>query len=155
MLHGYSIINGEPRRGNGKTFTGFDPSTGAALDPAYHYASLEELNLAADLAEEAFATYRKVSGKDKAVFLRHIAAGIESIAADVVERAHRETALGEARLKGELARAGESMHFRRGAVDTAFSNGVFIGLLINTDFPACGNRLQVYLKVGMRHFQGS
>lgn len=104
MLQGFSIINGEARQGSGATFTGIDPATGAALDPAYHYASLEELNLAAHLAEEAFATYRKVSGKDKAVFLRHIAAGLEAIAADVVERAHRETALAEARLKGELAR---------------------------------------------------
>ncbi len=104
MLQGYSIINGESRRGNGAAFTGIDPATGVALDPAYHYASMEEMNLAADLAEEAFATYRKLPGQEKAVFLRHIAAGIESIAVELVERAHRETALAEARLKGELAR---------------------------------------------------
>lgn len=104
MLQGFSIINGEPRQGNGVTFAGVDPATGAALDPAYHCATLEELNLAADLAEEAFVSYSKLAGKDKAVFLRHIAAGIESIAVELVERAHRETALTEARLKGELAR---------------------------------------------------
>lgn len=104
MLHGFSIINGEARQGNGVVFSGVDPATGATLDPAYHYASLEELNLAAELAEEAFATYRRVPGKDRASFLRHIAAGIDSIGAEVVERAHRETALTEARLKGELAR---------------------------------------------------
>lgn len=104
MLHGFSIINGEPRQGNGVVFSGIDPATGAKLDPSYHYASVEELNLAADLAEEAFATYRKLPGKERAVFLRHIAAGLESIAAEVVERAHRETALTEARLKGELGR---------------------------------------------------
>ena len=104
MLHGYSMINGESRQGNGAAFTGIDPATGATLDPAYHYASLEDLNLAANLAEEAFATYAKLPSKERAGFLRHIAAGIESISVELVERAHRETALPEARLKGELAR---------------------------------------------------
>ncbi len=104
MLQGYSIISGESRRGSGGTFTGIDPATGAHLAPEYHCASLDDLNLAADLAEEAFAMYGKLSGHEKACFLRRIATGIESIAAELVERAHRETALPEARLKGELAR---------------------------------------------------
>jgi 2,5-dioxopentanoate dehydrogenase len=104
MLYGFSIINGEPRRGNGEAFVGVEPATGAKLDPVYRCASIEELNLAADLAEEAFATLRNLAGKDRAAFLRHIAAGIESISVELVERAHRETALTEARLKGELAR---------------------------------------------------
>jgi len=68
------------------------------------YASSEDLALAAGLATEAFATYGKLAGKEKAHFLRHIASGIESIAGELVARAHRETALPEGRLKGELAR---------------------------------------------------
>ncbi|HZP06692.1 MAG TPA: aldehyde dehydrogenase (NADP(+)) [Terracidiphilus sp.] len=104
MLRGYSIINGESRQGSKGTFTGIDPATGAHLDPPYHYASLDDLNLAANLAEEAFAIYGKLPGREKAKFLRRIAAGIEAIATELVERAHRETALPEARLKGELAR---------------------------------------------------
>lgn len=104
MLHGYSIVDGESRLGNGTAFRGFNPATGAALDPVYHGASLEDLDTAARLAEEAFTTYGKLPGKQKAVFLRHIAAGLDAIAAELVERAHYETALPEARLKGELAR---------------------------------------------------
>jgi NADP-dependent aldehyde dehydrogenase len=104
MLRGYSIVGGQSLDGDGATFKGIDPGTDAPLDPAYHYASLEDLARAADLAQEAFTTYGKLPGREKAVFLRHIAAGIESIAAELVERAHRETALPEARLKGELAR---------------------------------------------------
>ncbi|MDE3148827.1 MAG: aldehyde dehydrogenase (NADP(+)), partial [Acidobacteriota bacterium] len=69
MLHGYSMINGASRQGNGAVFAGIDPATGTTLDPAYHYAALEDLNLAADLAEEAFATYAKLPGKEKAGFL--------------------------------------------------------------------------------------
>ena len=103
-LHGYSIIDGESRDGNGAAFHGVDPATGARLEPVYHCASPDDLNLAADLAEEAFVAYGKLSGREKARFLRHIADGIEAIVPELVERANRETALPEARLKGESAR---------------------------------------------------
>jgi NADP-dependent aldehyde dehydrogenase len=104
MLRGYSIIDGQSRQGSEGAFAGIDPATGAHLDPPYHAASLSDLALAAELAEEAFATCGKLPGREKARFLRRIAAGMESIATEIVERAHRETALPEARLKGELAR---------------------------------------------------
>src|SRR5580658_5083674 len=104
MLAGHSIINGATRQGSNGTFTGVDPSTGAKLEPPYSSASLEDLEFAASLAEEAFEVYSKLPGRDRAQFLRHIATGIEAAGAEIVERAHRETALPEARLKGELAR---------------------------------------------------
>jgi len=103
-LQGGSIVNGESRQGSGAAFHGFDPAAGARLEPVYHGASIEDLNFAADLAEEAFATYGKLPGRAKARFLRHIADGIEAIVPAIVERAHHETALPEARLKGESAR---------------------------------------------------
>src|SRR5580693_1234617 len=104
QLHGQSIVDGESRSGNGATFHGVNPASGAQLEPAFRCATLEDLNFAADLAEEAFASYGRLSGKEKGRFLRSIAAGIESILAELVERAHLETALPEARLKGEAAR---------------------------------------------------
>ncbi len=103
-LTGYSLLNGKPLEGTGAEFAGFDPATGTRLDPPFHSASAEDVDLAANLAEEAFAIYGKLSGQEKGRFLRHIAAGIEGIAAELVERAHRETALPEKRLQGELAR---------------------------------------------------
>jgi len=104
MISGYSIINGESDQMSGGTFTSFDPAAGAKLEPQFHYATQEGLNRAADLAEEACRSYRALSGKDRAKLLRQIAAGIEGIAEELVARANRETALPEARLKGELAR---------------------------------------------------
>ena len=103
-LQGSSIINGESRIEGGANFQGVDPATGARLEPVYRCASIEDLNVAADLADEAFAVYRKLAGKERARFLRHVADGIEAIVPELVERAHRETALPEARLKGESAR---------------------------------------------------
>lgn len=104
MISGSSIIGGESHPSSAGTFTGFDPAAGAPLQPTFHYATLEALDRAAVLAEEAFVRYRNLSGKEKARLLRHIAAGLDGIAAELVERAQRETALPEARLKGELAR---------------------------------------------------
>lgn len=103
-LHGHSIVNGESRVGAGAPFHGVDPATGKRLEPEYRCATLEDLNLAADLADDAFATYGSLSGEAKGRFLRSIATGIESILPELVERAHKETALPEARLKGEAAR---------------------------------------------------
>ncbi len=103
-LRGYSIIDGQSVEGNGVAFRGVDPAKGEQIEPAYHCASIADLNHAADLAEEAFVAFRKLSGRERGRFLRHIADGIESIAPELVERANRETALPEARLKGESAR---------------------------------------------------
>jgi NADP-dependent aldehyde dehydrogenase len=104
MLLGHSIINGEPCEGSGAEFRGFEPATGAELDPVYSSASAADVELAADLADAAFAVYGKLPGREKGRFLRHVAAGIEGIAAELVERAHRETALAKARLEGEVGR---------------------------------------------------
>jgi len=109
MLRGYSLLNGESLEGVGATFAGFDPATGARLDPVFHSASVQDVDLAAGLAEEAFAIYGRLSGREKGRFLRHIAAGIEGMAAELVERAHRETALPEKRLQGELARTANQL----------------------------------------------
>jgi NADP-dependent aldehyde dehydrogenase len=104
MLRGCSILNGEAREGSGAAFAGFDPAAGVELEPTYRAASKEQVDLAANLADEAFAVYSKLSGKEKGRFLREIAAGIDSAAAELVARAQAETALPEARLKGEAAR---------------------------------------------------
>jgi NADP-dependent aldehyde dehydrogenase len=103
-LRGYSIIGGHSIEGNGTPFHGVDPAKGEQLEPVYHCASIADLNRAADLAEDAFVPFRKLSGRERGRFLRHIADGIEAIVPELVERANRETALPEARLKGESAR---------------------------------------------------
>lgn len=103
-LQGRSIIDGESRAGAGATFYGVDPTKSERLEPVYRCASIEDLNAAAELAGEAFEIYSKVSGKERRGFMRLVADGIEAILPELVERAGRETALPEARLKGEAAR---------------------------------------------------
>ena len=104
MISGYSIVGAEPDQASAGTFAGYDPASGAPLEPTFHYATPEALHRAAHLAGEASLHYRDLPGKDKSRLLSRIAAGLDAIGTDLVDRAHRETALPEARLKGELVR---------------------------------------------------
>lgn len=81
-----------------------NPTTGERLQPAFIPASAEEVDLAAHLAADAFEIYQRISGRERGAFLRTIAAKIESIAPDVIERAAEETALPQGRLQAETAR---------------------------------------------------
>jgi 2,5-dioxopentanoate dehydrogenase len=99
-----SLIGFREGSGSGEPLYATNPATGQPLQPGFMPATAEEVNLAVRLASDAFATYGRVSGRDRAAFLRKIAAKIESIAGEVVERAAQETALPQARLQSETAR---------------------------------------------------
>jgi alpha-ketoglutaric semialdehyde dehydrogenase len=105
QLLGKSIIGFARGASNNGAFHGVDPSSGAELGPTYYSASAEEVDFAARLANEAFAAYGRVAGKDKAAFLRKIAENIESLGDALVTRATQETGLPEARIRTETARA--------------------------------------------------
>ena len=103
-LAGRSLIGFREGTGVGGAMYATNPTTGQRLQPGFIPATAEEVDLAARLAAEAFEVYQRVSGSDRGAFLRSIAAKIESIAGDVIERAAQETALPHARLQGETAR---------------------------------------------------
>src|SRR5215470_15678394 len=86
------------------SFRAQNPVTGEALLPDFYCASPEESETAVRLADDASAIYSRLPGRERGKFLRRIAENIEAIAAEIIERCGRETALPEARLRGELAR---------------------------------------------------
>ncbi len=117
QLTGKSIIGTGAGRGNasaaaqigmsaphGDSFYAVNPVNEQKLEPAFISASVDQVEAATTGAREAFASYGWLSGREKSIFLRKIAANLESIAADVVDRAEQETALPKARLQGEMAR---------------------------------------------------
>jgi 2,5-dioxopentanoate dehydrogenase len=103
-LAGRSLIGFRDGTGSGEPFYATDPTNRRPLQPGYIAATPQEVELAALLASEAFTGYGRLPGPERGAFLRKIAAKIESIAGDVVERAGQETALPQARLQGETAR---------------------------------------------------
>jgi 2,5-dioxopentanoate dehydrogenase len=103
-LSGRSIIGFHSGTLTNQTFHATNPKSGEHLEPSFIAAAPNDVNRAVDLAHHAFASYSRVSGRDKGAFLRKIAANIESIAQELIERAEQETALPKARLQGETAR---------------------------------------------------
>lgn len=103
-LEGRSLIGFRDGSTAPGTFRAHNPVTGEALEPLFHSAPPEEVEQAAKLAHEAFESYSRLPGREKGKFLRAIAANIESIAEELIERCALETALPKARLQGETAR---------------------------------------------------
>jgi 2,5-dioxopentanoate dehydrogenase len=101
---GNSLIGSRDVAGSTDSFRAWNPATGQQLDPAFHSATNTEVDLAARLASEAFPSYSRLHGNEKAAFLKRIASRIESLADLIVDRAHLETALPKARLQSEVAR---------------------------------------------------
>jgi len=103
-LHGKNIINGDAVATSAKTFTAVDPATATALMPAFHEASLGDADRAAKAAADAYATYRRTTPETRAAFLEKIAAEIEALGDELINRANAETGLPIARLQGERGR---------------------------------------------------
>jgi 2,5-dioxopentanoate dehydrogenase len=88
----------------GGTFKAYDPAKNVYLEPSFTSAAVEDVERAAQLAAAAAPGLARLSGADRGKFLRAIAANLETKVDDLVARAMQETALPEARLKGEVAR---------------------------------------------------
>ncbi len=103
-LSGRSIIAFADGAISGASFRAHNPVTADAIAPEFFSASLDDVNRAAEFASQASAIYGQLAGHDKGRFLRQIAANIEAIAEEIIERAGLETALAKVRLQGETAR---------------------------------------------------
>ena len=116
-LSGRSIIGFLAGAVTNQVFRATNPKSGDHLKPSFFAATQDEIERAASLAHQAFETYSRVSGRDRGAFLRKIAANIESIAEELVERAELETALPKARLQGETARTCGQLRLFAGVVE--------------------------------------
>ena len=103
-ISGQSIIGFGSAQNAGPAFRATNPRTGELLPADFFSAGTAEINLAADLAHQAFATYSQISGRDKGRFLRTIAAKIDGAVDELVDRAEQETALPKPRLQSETGR---------------------------------------------------
>jgi NADP-dependent aldehyde dehydrogenase len=100
QLHGHNILGGATSAEGARTFQAVNPATGQALDPVFHEATESAL----ELADAAFAEYRRKTPEQIAAFLETCADELLALGDDLIRRANAETALPEARLVGERAR---------------------------------------------------
>ena len=104
VLKGTSLIGFSRGSETRETFTAFNPTTGNAVEPTFYSATIEELDRAASLADDARLKYGNASQRDRARFLRKIADNIEALSDALIQRASLETSLPNARFVGERAR---------------------------------------------------
>jgi len=116
-LTGRSIIGSKRGATSEASLQGFNPATGEALSPGYHFATDAEVDEAARLAYEAFASYSKTSGAARARFLRKIAENIEGLGDTLISRATAETGLAEGRIKTETGRTCNQLRMFADLVD--------------------------------------
>ena len=103
-LIGISFIGTSRGDATGKIFRAFDPQMGVSVGPDFYSATIDELKLAAALADQARIPYGQLPGRERAKFLRSIADNIETLGDTLIERASLETALPNARFVGERSR---------------------------------------------------
>jgi len=103
-LSSRAIIGSPDAVGTGEYFYAIHPVCRPSLEPGFSPAAPADVDLALQLASEAFAVYGRASGAEHGAFRRKIAGKIESIGDELVERAQQETALPKPRLQGETAR---------------------------------------------------
>src|ERR1043166_522789 len=103
-LHGKNLIGGKLSSRGKATFSAVNPSTRGEMPPVFHEATSGEIENALALAADAFEHFGRLSAERRAEFLDRIADEIQGLGEALIQRAHAETALPEARLTGERAR---------------------------------------------------
>ncbi len=114
-----------------ETFQAINPATGQTLPGIFTEATDSAVAEACEQAAEAFQTYRQLPGTAKADLLDAIAAEIEALGDELLQRAHLETALPLARLTGERGRTcGQLRLFA-----SYLRNGSWVDARIDTALP--------------------
>lgn len=104
IITGQNFIAGRRSCQSKQTIRSYDARTGEALPYEFHQATVDEINTAAEAAHTALTAYRKSSPCQRADFLNAIATEIDALDLDFIQTVCRETALSEARIKGERGR---------------------------------------------------
>lgn len=126
-MKGYNIIGKKISADNQMVVHAVNPKDLSQLEGDFHVATMEEADQAIALAKAASAEYGKMSGAQKAHFLRTIADNIEALSSKLVERVMAESALPEARVLGERGRTCGQLRFFAKIVE----EGSWVNAIIN------------------------
>ena len=103
-LHGKNIIAGNPSANGKDTHSAVDPATGRDLPVAFLHATDAEVDEAVLAAHEATKAFAGASNNQRASLLRRMAAEIELLGDELIERSAAETGLPAGRLTSERGR---------------------------------------------------
>ena len=103
-LTGENLVGDEPAKSGGAAFRAVNPATGTELEPPFREADDAVMDRALRAADVVAAAYAGTAPAVRAGFLRGIAAEIEGLGPELLDRAGEETALPPARLESERTR---------------------------------------------------
>ena len=104
MITGENYIGGERSAKGHKTYSTFDPKLNRPTEWIFHEADNGEVDRAVQKAKSAFDIYGKLSGSEKALFLRAIADNIEALGEKLIAVYMQESGLPEGRARSEKGR---------------------------------------------------
>ena len=104
QINGDMVIGQRTVRGTAGQVRAVDPARNDTMEPEFGLATDNDVDLACELAAQAFDAYRSTTPEQRAVFLEAIADGILALGPLLIERAGQETGLPQARLEGERGR---------------------------------------------------
>lgn len=125
-IFGRSLINGEQVGGSAGELRATDPATGEHLEPVFTLVGPAEVDRAAVAAAAAFDPYRATTPSQRADFLEAIAANLDAIKDEIVERAHAESGLPLARTTSEHGRTTGQLRLFATELRTGAHQGVRI-----------------------------
>jgi NADP-dependent aldehyde dehydrogenase len=131
LLHGKSLIAGEPLQAGARSFQAVSPLTSQPLEPAFQECSLPDVDRALEQADAAFMIYRRITAEARAAFLEKIADEISALGDMLLERARAETGLPLDRLAGERARTMNQLRL----FATVVREGSWVDARIDTALP--------------------
>ena len=106
---GHNYIGGRRSATGTVTLQSFDAQTGEALPHAFHQATAQEVDAAANAAATAYPAYRALSAQRRAHFLESVADELDALDDEFIALVCRETALPAARIQGERKRTSGQM----------------------------------------------
>jgi len=104
QLTGKQWIGGEPSWEGLEQFQAYTPHNNQPMETVFYEATAAEIDQAVKLADDAFWTYRKTTGAQRAAFLEAIAEEILALGTQLIDAAAQESALPVPRLEGERGR---------------------------------------------------
>ena len=104
-LNGNLLIGAQEVPATAGTMKALNPATNVEIEPLFAFGGIEEVDRAAQLADDAFDSYNRTSLPERAAFLERIADGLDGITPELAQRTSLETGLPVAQLEGEAAKS--------------------------------------------------
>lgn len=104
MTENKQIIGYDFSGAGAETFFSYNPAMAGTNEYFFHKATIDEVNLAANKAAQAFQQYYRKSGAEKALFLETIAEEIVNAGDELITICCSETGLPKARIENERGR---------------------------------------------------